>query len=410
MPEENKKSKKGSSFLKLALFLIILAIIAVVVLYSFFDISPSELFTKGFSGVYDSIASNTEGIDKLKETVKPIMTFDLNERIYCIPASKDLVVASTSYVRILDSEGIEKSYIPVTLKKPFVMSYDNEILVADLEGRYFALIYNGRIVWEKNIDENIVNASISDNWVILITQSKQSGYKRSIRAYSKDGQEVSLRNVSNYYPFKAYSLPEYNPGCFMLSSIEVSGLEANGLFEFFDCSMNQKASIRGLNEIFGGAYPLKENNLFLFAERSVMAINNAYQTIWNNKYKDFTVTAANVINDEFPVVALLNADILSREKHYETTIKIYNKDGTEKADYKVNGNVSAISTKNKTAAVLAESEVFFINYKGELMDKYTAKSNIESVHFGKDNVAYVVTSDTITRVNVKTRDKFLGIF
>ena len=165
------------------------------------------------------------------------------------------------------------------------MSYDNEILVADLEGRYFALIYNGRIVWEKNIDENIVNASISDNWVILITQSKQSGYKRSIRAYSKDGQEVSLRNVSNYYPFKAYSLPEYNPGCFMLSSIEVSGLEANGLFEFFDCSMNQKASIRGLNEIFGGAYPLKENNLFLFAERSVMAINNAYQTIWNNKYK-----------------------------------------------------------------------------------------------------------------------------
>ena len=53
--------------------------------------SVLRAFTKGFSGVYDSIASNTEGIDKLKETVKPIMTFDLNERIYCIPASKDLV-------------------------------------------------------------------------------------------------------------------------------------------------------------------------------------------------------------------------------------------------------------------------------------------------------------------------------
>ena len=46
MPEENKKSKKGSSFLKLALFLIILAIIAVVVLYSFFDISPPSFYQR----------------------------------------------------------------------------------------------------------------------------------------------------------------------------------------------------------------------------------------------------------------------------------------------------------------------------------------------------------------------------
>ncbi len=410
MAEENKKNRKGFGFLKLALFLIILVIILVVVLYSFFDISPSELISKGFNGVYDSITSGSDEVEKLKETIKPIMTFDLNERVYCATSSNDLVVASISYVKILDTEGIEKSYIPVTLKKPFVQSYDNDIIVADLEGRYFALINNGRIVWEKNIDENIVNASISDNWVLLITKSKQSGYKRSVRAYSKDGQEISLRNVSNYYPFKIYNLPKYNPNSFMVSSVEVSGLEANGLFEFLDSSMNQKASIRGTNEIFGGAYPIKEDSMFLFAEYSIMAINNAYQTIWHNDYDDFTITAANVINDEYPVVALLNTDVLLREKHYETTIRIYNNDGTEKVDYKVSGKASGISTKKKTAAVVVESEALFLNQNGELIDKYTAKSNIESVLLGKDSVAYVVTSDTITRVKIKTKNKFLGIF
>lgn len=414
MVGEDNKQKKGFGFLKLALFLLILIVITLVVLYSFFDIKPTELLSDGLTGlkgIYNrNFLNSSDNIDKLKETVKPILTFDANEGIYCTTASGDLVIASISYVKILDSDGVEKGYVPASLKKPFVQSYANDIIVADLEGKYFALIKNGRISWEKTIDENIVNVSISDAWVILITQSNQSGYKRTIRAYSKEGQEISLRNVSNYYPFKAFNYPEYNSNCFAVSSMEVSGLAANGLLEFLDPAMNQKAGIKGVNEIFGGAYPMQEENLFVFAERSVMAISNTYQTIWNHKYDGYTVSAANVINEKYPVVALQDTNLLGIEKQYETTVRIYNNDGSERKEFLVDGKVTGISVKKKTAAVIAESEVFFINHDGEIMDGYTAKSNIISVHLGKDDVAYVVTADSITRVQIKTTDKFLGIF
>lgn len=407
---ENKKVK-GFSFLKLALFLLIVIAVSAVALYSFFEINPLDLLSDGFNGLYDRIFTmSTKEIDKLKETVKPILSFDTNERVYCTTVSDNIVVAAISYVKILDPEGMEKGYIPVNLKKPFVQSYSDDVLVADLEGRYFALINNGRIAWEKNIDENIVNAAISDTWVLLITQSKQSGYKRTIRAYSKDGQEISLRNVSNYYPFAVNNFPKYNKGCFTVSSVEVSGLETNGLFEFLDPAMNQKASIKGINEVFGGAYPLAEEKLFIFGERSIMAINNSYKTAWENHYEGFTLTAANVINDRFPVVALLNKDILARERQHETTIKIYNNNGTEKLDFVIDGKVTGISVKKKTAAIIAESEVLFINQDGVVMDGYTAKSDVKSVHLAKDDIAYVVTSDTISRVKVKVTEKFLGIF
>ena len=235
--------------LKLALFLLILIIVSGVVLYAFLDINPFVVLSDGVTGLYNRVFTvSTSEIDTLKETVKTVLTFDENENVHCSAVSNNLAVATVSYVKIIDPDGMEKAYIPVTLKEPFVISYADETLVADLAGQYFALINNNRIAWEKNIDELIVNASISDTWILLITESKQSGYKRTIRAYSRDGQEVSFRNVSNYYPFSVVNYPGYNKAFFAVSSLEASGLEANGIFEILDPAMNQKASIKGENE------------------------------------------------------------------------------------------------------------------------------------------------------------------
>lgn len=408
MNPEKEKSSKGFSFIKLALFLLILVVVSGVVIYSFLDINPFDVLSDGFTGIYNRIFTTSTA--ELKETVKEILPVDANEKVSCTTAAGNLVMATISSVRIIDQEGMEKAYIPVNLKKPFVQSFGDGVLVADIEGRYFALINNGRIAWEKNIDENIINASVSDIWVLLITESKQSGYKRTIRAYSKDGQEISFRNVSNYYPFMAANYPGYNEACFVVSSIEVSGLEANGLFEFLDPSMNQKASIKGTKEIFGRGFPLEKESLFVYAEKTIMAVDGMYKTSWQNKLEGYTVTAANVINKRFPVVALLNNDVLSRERRNETTVRIYNNNGTEKNSFVISGKVTGISVKEKTAAVIAESEVFFINQDGTIMDQYTAKSDIVGVYLAKDDTAFVVTSDLITRVKIKTDHKFLGIF
>jgi hypothetical protein len=408
MHYKKDKSPKGFSLIKLALFLSMLLIVSGVAIYSFLDINPFDVLSDGFSGLYNRIF--TTSAEQLKETVKDILEVDANEKISCAAASGDLVIAGISSVRIVDQEGMEKAYIPVSLKKPFVQSYGDGVIVADIEGRYFALINNGKIAWEKNIDEDIVNASISDTWVLLITKSKQSGYKRTIRVYSKDGQEISFRNVSNYYPFMAANYPGYNKACFVISSIETSGLEANGLFEFLDLSMNQKASIKGAKEIFGKGFPLEKESLFIYSERSIMAVDSMYRTIWHHKTEGSKVTAANVVNKKFPVVALLDTNVLLRERRNETTVRIYNNNGTEKDSFVLMGKVTGISVKEKTAAVIAESEVFFINQDGSIMDQYTARSDIQGVYLSKDDTAYIVTSDLITRVKIKTDHKFLGIF
>ncbi|MGI6084531.1 MAG: DUF5711 family protein [Acetivibrionales bacterium] len=411
METEKINRTRGFSFLKLALFLLIVMIVVGVTLYSFLDINPFDLLSDGVTGFYNRIFTvTTDEIDALKETVKTVQTFEESEKAHCTAVSDNLAVATISSVKIIDPDGMEKAYIPVNLKKPFIQSYADDILVADLAGHYFSLITNNKISWEKNIDEIIVNASISDIWILLITESEQSGYKRTIRAYSRDGQEISLRTVSNYYPFAAMNFPGFNKASFAVSSIEVSGLEANGLFEFLDPSMNQKASIKGENEIFGGCFPVEGERLFVYGEKSITAVDSGYRTVWEHDFEGFSVTAANVINGKYPITALLNSEVFNRERHHLTTIKIYNSNGTEKTHFDIDAKVTGISSKKKTAAVIAESEVYFINEDGQIMDRHTAKSNVKGVYLARDDMAYIITADAATRVTIKAAKKYLGIF
>lgn len=408
MPGENEKKRKGFSFLKLALFLLIVVIITGVALYAFLDINPLDVVTDGIVGLYQRVF--TIGTAEFSESVKTIVTYDTNENIACTVRDNDLVILTISALKRYDSEGREKEYVPVNLKKPFVQAGDNGILVADIGGRYLCLVNGGKILWEKNIEEDIVNASLSEDFILVITKSRQSGYKRTIRSYSTRGDEVSLRNVSNYYPFAAYHYPEFNKSSFIVSGIEASGLETNGLFEFLDPSMNQKASIRGEKEILLGSVPLAKESLLLYGEESVMLINQSNQTLWEKRLTAAKITAASVLEDKYPVLAELNTDLLSRERREETTIRILNSDGTDKVQKVLDAKVTSLSSRGRTVAALAGSEVYFLNAGGEVIDRYTDKADVSSVYLAKEDLAYVVSSGNVTRVKVKGIKRFLGIF
>lgn len=403
----DEKPKKGFSFLKLTLFLFMVILIACVSMYAFMDINPADYLAEGFSGLSDRIF--TVGVAQMSETVKEIGNYDSASSFSGVVLSGNLVFADNNSVRILDSEGREKIYIPVNLQKPYIRSYGKNILIADLAGRYFSLANDAGILWEKTIDEEIVNAELSDNWILLITKSKQAGYKRTIRAYSVEGQEISFRNVSNYYPFGVYFCSGLNESGFAVNGFEASGLETVGLIEFLDPSMNQLASIRSVNEIFGGILPVGKDQFFLYGEKSLFLIDENHRTVWDKKLSGYTVTSADVLQGKYPVTAELDTEILSRESHHETTIRIYNSDSTEKAKLVIDEMVTGITSKGKTAAIKAGSEVIFINSDGGIIDRYTSKSSISEVYLADADLAYVVSGGTISRVKIKA-DKFLGIF
>lgn len=404
---ERRKGRKGSSLIKLALFLFIFVLVIGVAVYAFLDINPINVFTEGYNELYSKIVLKSKA--ELTEKVRNIGTYENSEYFSAATVSNNFVIAEKSSVRIIDMYGNEKAYIPVSLNKPHIHSYKQRAIIADLEGSFLALLDDGKILWQKSLNEDIVYASISENWILLITNSKEAGYKRSIRAWSLDGQEVSIRNISNYYPVSVSHYPTFEKATFVVNGVDISGLETNSFFDFLDPAMAQKASIRGDNEVMAKGMPAGDK-LFLYGEKSIFLIDNMFNTVWKKKTADSLITAASVIDGKYPVYAERDTEIYSRENRNVTNVRILNQDSSVKKELIVDDVVTGIISSGKTAALISGHEILFINSNGEIMDTYTSKMNISGVYLANEKMAYIVSGGTITRFNINVSHKKFGIF
>lgn len=405
MQETNQETRKKIGILKPVLFLLLVVVILITALYSFFHISPLDLFNGGLDDVWKTLVSSTKAVEKTQD----ISPLEPGQQYFYDTQWGSVVIASIGSVRELDAEGNEKWYVPVTLKKPFIQVYDNNILVADLEGRFFGLIRDGNLIWQNTLQEDIVNASLSQDWILIITKSIQTGYKRTVRAYSIDGQEVSERNTADYYPFAAFNYAQFNPSAFILCGVETNGLETCALFEFVDASMNQKGSIRGDKELFNGALAF-DKKLVLTGEKSIVCLDQSFNTLWKVDAGANVVTHAVILKGKYTLAAILDDEVYQRERQYQTDLKIYNEKGSPTGSLTLQAKVADMDADGRTAAIAAGTEVYFINEKGEVMDSYASVAPIVQVFLAREDLAYVITADKVVLVRIKLNNRFLGIF
>lgn len=392
------------------LFIVLVLAVIAVALYSFFHINPLDIIKTGFDGTLSQVRSAVAESNQ-KEIEIPF-DGDLGQ------SSQDtlmdnVIVGSISTIKCLDREGNQLWYIPVSLKKPLVRTYGNDILVADLAGRYLGVVRDGTILWDKTLDEDIVNAGIYENWILVITDSKQAGYKRILHAFSHEGQEVVYRNISEYYPFAIYHYPGFDPSSFIVCGVDTQSLEATSLFEFLDLSMNQKGSIRDSEDradLFGGALPFADERLLLYGEKDLICIGRDLGVIWRQDLGSDFLTCCCITSHDVTIAAILNGEALSREKRSHTTIKAIDSNGVPSDWLEIDAEVTQIKTKGRTIACVAGSEVYFLNKSGEVMDVYTSLAKVDNVCLAREDLAYVISGGKLVSIRVDIPRKFLGIF
>lgn len=407
MQDEREVPPRGFGWMKLLIFVIMVVIIVGVALYSFFHINPMELIKSGFDGIYQRMLQT---VGESRQKIQDVLVTDPSQVMSYDVQGTFLVAASISDVKLIGQDGGEQWYVPVSLKKPYVQSDQGDILVADLAGRYFALVRDGKLLWEKSLDEDIVNASLSENFILLVTKSLETGYKRTIHAFSREGVEISFRSVADYYPFAAYYFPHFDKARIIAAGIGTQGLETASLFEFLDLSMNQKGSLKGEKEIYTGALSPAPEQLLLYGEKSLTVMDRSLATLWRTDLAGDFLTAICSVNNQWIVTAVLDGELLNREKHHLTKVRILDTGGRLKSQVEVDSTVTDIDAAGRTIAFVAGHEVYFINDRGEVMDLYTARIPVRRVLLANEGLAYVITDDGAVSIRVEVKNKFLGIF
>jgi len=393
----------------LVFVILVLAVIGVA-LYSFFRINPLDIFRAGFSGTYEQVLG---AMEETNQKVIEIPTDGMPEQTSHAVLSDNIIVGSANSVKCFDKNGNQLWHVPVSLKKPLVQTQGSDVLVADIGGRYFGVIRDGMILWDRTLDVDIVNAGIYENWVLVITRSNQAGYRRIIHAFSREGQSIVYRNVSDYYPFAIYHYPRFDHTAFIVCGIDARSLETTSLFEFLDLSMNQRGSIRdsqGREDLFAGALPFSGERLLLYGEKDLICVGKDLGRIWHVDLGNDFLTSCGITPDDITVAAVLDGEILNREKRTLTRLKAIDSKGSVQEWLVLDAEVTQIRAKGRTIACAAGSEVYFLNGSGEVIDVYTSLSKVDSVCLASESLAYVSSGGKLTAVRINVPKKFLGIF
>lgn len=410
MQETKEAARFGLHLQRFLIFILLVLAVVCVALYSFFNINPVDAIKSGFAGTYEKMMN---AVEEAGRKVVGIPSEGEQEGTCLAALSGNLVVASVSSVKCFDREGNLLWHVPVNLKKPLVQNLNDDILVADIGGRYLGIIRDGTVLWEKNLDADIVNAGIYENWVLVITASSEAGYRRVINAFSADGQKIAYRNVSDYYPFAVYYFPQFDNTSFAVCGVDVNSLETASLFEFLDLSMNQKGSIRDSQEsgnLFAGAMPFSDGKLLLYGGKGLMCVDRNLSVIWQVDLDGDYLTTCAVTKDDTAIAAVLDGEAINRDKQSKTRITAIDGDGTVKELLTVDSEVTRMKAKGRTIAFVAGSQVYFIDSSGDITDTYTSNAKIDDVCLAAENLAYILSDGKLVSVKVNVPKKFLGIF
>lgn len=410
MQETREAARYGFRLQRFLIFVVLVLAVICVALYSFFEINPVELLRSGFDGTYQQVMS---AVEETRQKVVEIPLEGEQEQISHAALSDKVIVGTVSSVKCFDKEGNLLWHVPVSLKKPLVQTLNNDIMIADIGGRYLGIIRDGTILWDRNLDADIVNAGIYENWILVITRSDEAGYKRIIHAFSADGQRIAYRNVSDYYPFAVYHYPQFDRTIFIVCGIDAQSLETVSLFEFLDLSMNQRGSIRntqGREGLFAGAMPFSDGRLLLYGEKDLICVDKNLSMVWHEDLGEGFLTSCAVTRDDTVIAAVLDGEALSREKRTQTKILAIDSQGTARELVTIDAEVTQVKAKGRTIAFAAGTEVYFIDSSGEVMDTYAANARVDSVCLAEESLAFVSVGGKIVSVRVDLPKKFLGIF
>lgn len=389
---QDKPAKKSSIIMFLLLFL-------VVVGSAFFVYLKSQNIDIKTFNIKELITNRISTNGPKASEKKPVeIKYDSKEHTV-FGAYKDYIVKCTkNKIQGLNKNGEEQWSIPVSLNEPAIKLSGKDMLVADIGGRDIYVINGKDIKWSNKIDNNIINADISESgYVTVVKEEKRT--RGAVTVYNLQGNEYFTKGIGESFIYMAKVSPSGKQ--VFISSIDSSGIKANTILEITDILGKSIAANKISQEgiIYPSFWYLNNDSMIAVSDDMLVCFDKTGKESWNTKkeFPNIKIYSSKVSLGKYPVFAFgaANSNV--------TDVKILNTSGAPVSQYQIEGAVFNIETYSDTIAINTGREVHFINTKGKLLGKYSSKSDIIGVNFFNKMEAEIITKNSLVVTSIKGR-------
>ena len=351
LDDYKKEKKKKLNKKKLVKTIVIAITIIVLIVLAAFYIGNEKF--RGFIDRYvlqKEITENTGNIIQISQEDNPyVYTYD-----------KYITVLNKNLLEHYNSNANLEFSVKVSISTPLFASNGKYLVLAEKGGQKLYLISGQNIIWQKDIEGNIVNVNVNKNGYVSIIITGTI-YKTIICTYDVEGNDLPMVYRSWTYAIdtdissdnKNLAFAEINStGSIIQSSIKIISLEVAKTnpseSEIYSYEGNPKELINCIK------YQDGENLVGMFDNRLILVKDNQVKTIL--EFGTDTIFADINLTNNFIKVEKKSTGIFSSESN----IEIGNINNDNKNLYKIQGIPKSIITRENIIAISLWTDIHFI--------------------------------------------------
>ena len=385
----DKKINKRKVIISIIILIIIIILVIIASLYvtntDTRNLIDTNIFRKNITN------ENTTFIEIKSENNPHIYAYD-----------KYVVLLEKNTLTTYTSSGKEEANIKVEVSNPIFASNDKSLIIAEKDKKRIYSIFEGNILWQKDLEGNITRISVNKNGYVSVILSGTT-YKSVIVIFDREGKELFRTYLSNTIAVDCsisndnqyMSFAEVNTsGTLIQSTIKVVSIE----------KAKQKPEEAIVYTHNGDENSIIVNIKYQDKNTLIALYNDCIESIKNEKVDKITSLDDKDKNITFGDIELNNCVYRIIEKssgffNSDTTVEIINSANSKRSDCLLKGVVKSVSSNEGVIAINMGTEIYFIGTNGWLIKKYSSKQEVKSIVI-TNGVAGIVYRDRIELISL----------
>lgn len=333
----------------------------------------------------------------ISEENAPSIEVDSSKNINVLAYSKYIAILEQNELKIYNKNGNQEHSLDIEISSPIFETNGDYLCIAEKEGQKLYLISNKNIVWQKDIEGNILSVNVNKNGYVSITISGTS-YKTVVQTFNSNGDELFKNylgttsvidtDISNDNKYLAIAEANFS-GVVVQSNIKIISIE--------DARSNSAESIKythlaNTNDLIINIEYNNKDNLICMYDGHI------------DMYKDGQNTELINLSNEDVLFADINLNskivkIIQKSEGFLNTsidMQLINSSNTnDMQNYIIENTPKKVYAHGNIVALNLGTSIMFIDDNGWLVKKYESrKEEIQNIVMC-DGIAGVISKNKI---------------
>lgn len=306
-----------------------------------------------------------------------------------------IIKCTQNKIDFIDKKGEIKKTFSASFKNPLIKTSGKYLLIVDVKGKGVFVFKGLKKLWEKELDNNIINADINrKGHVAIVHQEERSRNAASI--FNNEGNRYFIDKSGDKFVLTANVSPVGDE--ILLNYANTLGIHTATDLKKYNIESKSQVKKTFENDFFSYVRYIDENTIMAVGDSCITVLDADLKKKWdvstNGEIYSFDITKGKYI-----AIAVKTGET-GLFNNNESDIFIYDMDGVEVTRFNIEDKMKSLITYDSVIAINSGKKLYIMNSNGKLITEHGFKTEIEHIEFLNKKEILVIVENKVIILNI----------